>query len=304
MKGTIGGIMKTRFTTAVFVAILSSACSRAGLGVHPESPAEVDPTTPVYLRADAATLKNRAIEAVSVEATETVADMPLTAGLIRKTAERVGPAVVSIYTKTETPYTIKLLPGRHFGKRFTVPGEALGSAFFIHPDGYLITNNHVIENAVQVTAQTQEGKDYPVRVAARDPVLDLALLKIDGDGTPFPALPMGRSGDVGVGDVVIAVGNPLGLGHTVTHGIISQTSRTLSPSEDPDAPGRRPEFLQTDTAVNPGSSGGPLITLTGAWVGVNTAVLLGTQGIFFAVPASQVKAFLQTVLKGDGVIEP
>ena len=296
--------MKTRITMVVLIGLLSVACGRAGLGIRAETPREVDPTTPIRLRADGTALKGEALAAIVAAATETTADLPLTSGMIRKTAEGAGPSVVSIYTKTQTPYTIKLLPGRHAGRRFTVPGEALGSAFFIHPGGYLITNNHVIENAVQVTAQTQDGTDYSVRVAARDPVLDLALLKIDGDGTSFPALPMGSSDEVGVGDIVIAVGNPLGLGHTVTHGIISQTSRTLAPVEDPDAPGRRPEFLQTDTAVNPGSSGGPLITLKGAWVGVNTAVLTGTQGISFAVPSSQVREFLQTVLNGDGVIEP
>ena len=109
---------------------------------------------------------------------------------------------------------------------------------------------------------------------------------------------MGDSAAIGVGDLVIAVGNPLGLGHTVTLGIISQTGRNLSRVAVVD--GRRIDYIQTDTAINPGSSGGPLITMNGAWVGVNTAGVTTAQGINFAVPSSQVLEFIEEVLKASG----
>jgi serine protease DegS len=112
---------------------------------------------------------------------------------------------------------------------------------------------------------------------------------------------MGDSDAIAVGDMTIAVGNPLGLGHTVTFGIVSQTGRNLSGVSDEE--GRPIQFIQTDTAINPGSSGGPLITLTGAWVGVNTAGAIGAEGIGFAVPSAQVLEFLDEVLAGKGMWE-
>jgi S1-C subfamily serine protease len=174
----------------------------------------------------------------------------------------------------------------------------LGSGFFIHPSGYLLSNNHVIKDATEIRTLTRDGADLSVIVVARDPVFDLALLKILGSEREFPVLPMGDSEAVGVGDLVIAVGNPLGLGHTVTSGIISQTERNLSGVSDEEA--RQIRFIQTDTAINPGSSGGPLITLTGAWVGVNTAGVTEAQNIGFAVPSTQVQEFLDKVRAGEG----
>lgn len=295
--------MHSRTLVLPMVLILTTACARAGLGIRPAKTSEAEPTSPVLLRSGAARLKGNSLASVVSSASITVEDVPLTSQLIRRVAEKASDAVVSIYTKTETPYTIKLIPGRRTGRRFTVPGEALGSGFFIHKSGYLLTNNHVVENATEITARTKTGKDFPVEVIARDAVIDLALLKVKDASATFDVLPMGNSEDIGVGDFVIAVGNPLGLGHTVTHGIISQTSRNLMKAE-PDAPGRHPEFVQTDTAINPGSSGGPLITLSGAWIGVNTAVLIGTQGISFSVPSEQVLEFLNVVLQGTGEMEP
>ncbi len=291
--------MIAAIAAAAFISWASWGCSRAGLGIRPETPREIAPDTPIALGPGASDLVGKPLDAICAVAEVTVSDMPLSTGLIRRVAEEEGDAVVSIYTKTETPYTIKLLPGRNTGRRFTVPGEALGSGFLIHEDGYLMTNAHVIENASQITVRNKSGEDFEAEVIARDPVLDLALLKIVGDGRKFSVLPMGDSAKIGVGDFVLAVGNPLGLGHTVTHGIISQTGRNLKDA-DPSAQGRHTEFLQTDTAINPGSSGGPLITLTGAWVGVNTATLIGTEGISFSVPSSQVKSFIESVLRGEG----
>lgn len=183
-----------------------------------------------------------------------------------------------------------------------VPGIGLGSGFFIHPSGYILTNNHVIEHAEQIRILTSKGTDYGATVVGRDPAYDLALLKADAPpNREFRVLPMGDSDAVGAGDMVIAVGNPLGLGQTVTGGIISQTHRSLTGA--PTVDNRHIEFIQTDTAINPGSSGGPLITLTGAWVGVNTAGITEAQGIGFAVPSRQVQEFLDEVRTGKGEME-
>jgi S1-C subfamily serine protease len=190
------------------------------------------------------------------------------------------------------------IPG--LGLPVRLPGTGLGSGFFIHPSGYLLTNNHVIKAAVDIRVLTRDGVDLGVIVVARYPVFDLALLKIKDSNREFPVIPMGDSEAVGVGDLVIAVGNPLGLGHTVTSGIISQTGRNLSGVLDKDKAARQIRFIQTDTAINPGSSGGPLITLTCAWVGVNTAGVTEAQGIGFAVPSSQVREFLDKIRAGKG----
>jgi serine protease Do len=159
----------------------------------------------------------------------------------------------------------------------------------------------VIQQAEEIMVLTRDGTNYKVVVLARDPVFDLALLKIQNSNQSFPVLPMGDSEAIGVGDMVIAIGNPLGLGHTVTSGVISQTNRDLSGILDGDA--RRIKYIQTDTAINPGSSGGPLITLTGACIGVNTAAAVNSQGIGFAVPSSQVREFLDDIRAGKGELK-
>ena len=175
----------------------------------------------------------------------------------------------------------------------------LGSGFFIHSSGYLLTNNHVVANAESIRVLTRDGADYEVGVVARDPLYDLALCKVRGTGHDFPVIPMGDSTQIGPGDIVIAVGNPLGLGHTVTAGIVSATERNLSGVE-PEEDLRHVEFIQTDTAINPGSSGGPLVTLSGAWIGVNSAGVLQAQNIGFAVPSAQGLEFLEDILAGKG----
>ncbi len=242
---------------------------------------------------------------IYAEASQTSAQLAFDTQLIRRIAERSREAVVSIYVKTSSPYRLSLLPIQIPGTSFRVRlrGRGLGSGFFVHPSGLLLTNNHVIRDAheIRVLTRTQDGgeqEDLAVTVIARDPAFDLALLRVEDPEREFPVLPMGDSSDVDVGEPVIAVGNPLGLGHSVTFGIISQTGRNLSGISDEE--GRHIEFLQTDTAINPGSSGGPLITLTGAWVGVNTAGVTQAQGIGFAVPSSQVVEFLDEVREGKG----
>lgn len=282
------------------------ACLQTGCivraGMRRGEKQELPSNSPILLSPPAVELRGKTLGEIVLTSEKTVDTVPLDSQLIRRVAEEASAAVVSIYTKTETQYALKILPLPTRGLRFKLPGESLGSGFFIHPSGYLLTNDHVIEDATQIVVRTQSGEDFEVTVVARDPVLDLALLKADRPGREFPVLNMGQSDIVAVGEWVIAIGNPLGLGHTVTLGIISQTGRHIVPVDN-SKDGRHVRFLQTDTAINPGSSGGPLITLTGAWVGVNTATLAGTQGIGFSVPSVQVEGFLRSVLEGEGVKE-
>ncbi len=292
-----------RIVSGVLVVMLmgNAGCTIFGIGVKARMPKSVPPDTPIFLRSDAESLRGGKLENVVTSTDTTFESVPLDTQLIRRVAGKASAAVVSIYTETSQPYQFQFFPIPLPGTAipFSLPGRSLGSAFFVHPSGFLLTNDHVIVNAKEIVGRLLDGKSYALKVVARDPVLDLALLKVVRPDRRFPVVPMGDSEEIGVGDWVIAVGNPLGLGHTVTHGIISRTGRNLH-DEDPPEKGRQIEFLQTDTPINPGSSGGPLITLTGAWVGVNTAILLGTQGISLSVPSSQVKGFLESVLAGDG----
>ncbi len=286
----VGGVL-------VLLAVLGAGC------LSPEADQGFDADAPILLRPAARDLRGTRPEDVAVRARETVIDKPLATQSVRDVAQRSKDAVVSIYVRTRSRYRLRLLPfGPLGGVPIRVPGTGLGSGFFTHPSGYILTNNHVIEEAEEIRILTSRGVDYGVIVVARDPAYDLALLK--AQATPeqkFETLPMGDSDAIGTGDMVIAVGNPLGLGHTVTAGIISQMYRNLDGEQTEDA--RQVEFIQTDTAINPGSSGGPLITLAGAWVGVNTAGAMAAQGIGFAVPSNQVREFLDEVQAGKGRFE-
>jgi S1-C subfamily serine protease len=281
------------------IAALAILVQSAGC-IHQER-ARFQPDAPTLLRASARDLFAAQRQDILVESDTVVRDIPVTTQLIRRVAEESKRAVVSIYVRTRTPYRLKVVPFSPFGGiRIRVPGVGLGSGFFIHPSGYILTNNHVIESADEIRILTSDGTDYVATVLARDPAYDLALLKAEGS-RQFHALPMQDSDTVDTGEMVLAVGNPLGLGHTVTAGIISQTGRNLT--GEPTEGTRHIDYIQTDTAINPGSSGGPLITLNGAWVGVNTSSITEAQGLGFAVPSRQAQEFLDEVLAGKGEFE-
>lgn len=285
-----------RLATLTLFAHILSAC----LFAEPERPA-AGPLSPVYIRPDGVGLKGAAVDSLRQPALHTVDNAPMTAATLRNVAQTAKPAVLSLYVRTSTPYRVRLLPFSlpFGGLSVTLRGQGLGSGFIVHPAGYVLTNNHVIADADSVRGLTSDGTDIELAILARDPALDLALLKVVGEHPDFPFLPMGESAEVQIGDVVLAVGNPMGLGHTVTSGIVSQTARNLTGVVD--TSGRTIDFLQTDAAINEGSSGGPLITLTGAWIGVNTAIVAGAQGLGFAVPSSQVDEFLKAVTDGRGL---
>ncbi|MCE5242012.1 MAG: DegQ family serine endoprotease [Syntrophobacteraceae bacterium] len=172
--------------------------------------------------------------------------------------------------------------------------HALGSGFIIDSDGLILTNNHVVEKADEIKVKLDNGKEYDAKVVGRDPKTDIALVRVKpGPDFPKPA-ELGDSDAIRVGDWVIAVGNPFGLGHTVTSGIISAKGRVIGA-------GPYDDFLQTDAAINPGNSGGPLFNMSGEVVGINTAIVAQGQGIGFAIPVNVAKDLIPQ-LKGGKVI--
>ncbi|NJB66582.1 serine protease Do [Desulfobaculum xiamenense] len=160
--------------------------------------------------------------------------------------------------------------------------RSLGSGFIISDDGFIVTNNHVIANADEVSVNLQGGqKPYPAEIIGRDPDTDLALLKIKTDAK-LPTLAFGDSDSTKVGQWVVAIGNPFGLDHTVTAGIVSAKGRIIGS-------GPFDDFIQTDASINPGNSGGPLLNMNGDVVGINTAIVASGQGIGFAIPSNMAK---------------
>lgn len=160
--------------------------------------------------------------------------------------------------------------------------------------GYILTNNHVVENAEDITVTLWDESEYKAKIKGRDPKTDIALIKIEVD-KPLPAVTLGDSDMLSVGDWVIAVGNPYGLGNTVTAGIVSAKSRFIGS-------GPYDDFIQTDAAINPGNSGGPLFNIKGEVVGINSAIIPMAQGIGFAIPVNLAKEVMQS-LKDKGYIE-
>lgn len=171
--------------------------------------------------------------------------------------------------------------------------QGLGSGFVISEDGYVVTNNHVVDRAEDIQVVIDNGKKYKAKVIGKDAKTDLALLKIDPD-EKLNAVKLGDSDELKIGDWVIAIGNPFGLGYTVTAGIVSAKGRSLGL-------GAYDDFIQTDASLNPGNSGGPLFNLSGEVIGVNTAIVAGGQGIGFAIPTSIAK-YIINQLKENGKV--
>jgi len=179
------------------------------------------------------------------------------------------------------------IPRREFKQR------SLGSGFIIDKDGYILTNNHVIERASSIKVKLSDGKEYDAKVIGKDAKTDIALIKISAKHD-LPTVKLGDSDKIEVGDWVVAIGNPFGLEHTVTAGIISAKGRVIGA-------GPYDDFIQTDASINPGNSGGPLLNLKGEVVGINTAIISGGQGIGFAIPVNIAKELLPQ-LKSKGKV--
>lgn len=228
--------------------------------------------------------------------------------------KKVAPAVVKVFTTTKvhnTSYNGNGMPGdmddlfrRFFGDQFhgrmprrNLPAprqEGIGSGVIATRDGYILTNNHVVDGADEVKVALQDGREFTAKVVGRDPKTDIAVIKIDAKD--LPAVPMADSEQVEVGDVVLAIGNPFGIGQTVTTGIVSATGRAGAVGLDYE------DFIQTDAAINPGNSGGALVDAEGRLIGINTAILSrsgGNQGIGFAIPANLARDIMASLIK-DG----
>lgn len=169
--------------------------------------------------------------------------------------------------------------------------SALGSGFVIDTNGYIVTNNHVIEGADEIVIKFKDEKELKATLVGADPLTDLALLKVDPQGHALRPVLLGNSDAAEIGDWVIAIGNPLGLGGTVTAGILSAKGRVLGD-------GPYDNFLQTDASINPGNSGGPLLNSKGEVIGVNTAIIQSAQGLGFAVPINMLQSILPQLKQG------
>jgi serine protease Do len=224
--------------------------------------------------------------------------------------QKTTPAVVSITADRKTTEQNVSSP---FGDDFPFPGmrppqqqqqprveRGLGSGVIVSADGTILTNHHVVEGSEKIQIEMNDGKNYDAKIVGSDPPSDLAVLKIEGENLPF--LNLGNSDNVNVGDIILAIGNPLGVGQTVTAGIVSAKGRRTGLSDGTSFQ----DFLQIDAPINPGNSGGALVSLTGELIGINSQILSrgssgGNIGIGFSIPSNMAKTVMEQLLK-DGKV--
>jgi Do/DeqQ family serine protease len=222
--------------------------------------------------------------------------------------KRVTPAVVTINAARVGVVRNSLFDDpffrRFFGQNFGQPQEqvqrALGSGVIVDPSGLIVTNNHVIEGANEVKVSLADKREFEAEMVLKDSRTDLAVLRLKNVHERFPAIDLGNSDDLEVGDIVLAIGNPFGVGQTVTQGIVSAVARTQVGISDYQF------FIQTDAAINPGNSGGPLIDMAGKLVGINTAIFSrsgGSMGIGFAIPVNMVKVVVASARTGGDAVQ-
>ena len=223
--------------------------------------------------------------------------------------KRAAPAVVNVFSRRvvrtgASPFADDPFFRRFFGDRsFGIPQErvqqSLGSGVVVDPDGLIVTNHHVIQEGQEITIVLSDRREFEAKVLRSDERTDLAVLKIDTKGEALPTLEFGDSDALQVGDLVLAIGNPFGVGQTVTSGIVSGLARTAVGISD------FRSFIQTDAAINPGNSGGALVDVDGKLVGINTAIYSrsgGSIGIGFAIPTSMVRAVLEGARTGKPMV--
>jgi Do/DeqQ family serine protease len=220
-------------------------------------------------------------------------------------ADRVTPAVVNVSTvpargsgedaERFREFFGEELYERYFRRRPREDARASGSGVIVDPKGYILTNNHVIENARDITVRLSDARKLSAKLVGRDPKTDLAVLKVEAPG-PLPAAELGDSDALRVGQWAIAIGNPFGLDRTVTVGIVSATARNrvgLTTYEN---------FIQTDASINPGNSGGPLLNLDGRVIGINTAIVASGQGIGFSIPINEARSVMSQLIARGRVV--
>ena len=226
--------------------------------------------------------------------------------------KKAAPAVVNVYVQhrveqTASPFLDDPFFRQFFGDSFGIPRErienSLGSGVLASPDGVVVTNNHVIQGSgeAEITVALSDGREFPAKVVLKDDQSDLAVLRLDAKGVQFPSIVFADSDSLEVGDLVLAIGDPFGVGQTVTSGIVSALARTQVGISDYQF------FIQTDAAINPGNSGGALVNMDGKLIGINTAIFSrsgGSHGIGFAIPSNMVRLVVQAALKGGKVQRP
>ncbi len=282
-----------------FRPFLFAALAACAPGATISQPAE-SPPAPAAMLAQAATAPARTAPATQVALVASYAEV----------VRRAAPAVVNIYTRRTVRTAPPLLADPFFRRFFGLddgpfaPREqvqtSLGSGVIVDPAGVIVTNDHVIGEADEITVVLADRREFPARILGRDPRTDLAVLRIDALGERLPALAFRDSDEVEVGDVVLAIGNPFGVGQTVTQGIVSALARTGVGVTD------YKFFIQTDAAINPGNSGGALITTDGRLIGINTAIFSrtgGSIGIGFAIPSNMVRRVVAG-FTGAGLARP
>jgi serine protease DegQ len=225
------------------------------------------------------------------------------AGSYREAAGRAMPAVVNILTSKALRQNHPLLRDPFFRKFFgdRLPREeqqaSLGSGVIVSPEGYILTNNHVVEAADEIEVELADGRKAPAKIVGTDPETDLAVIRIEAKN--LPVIVLGRADQAKVGDVVLAIGNPFGVGQTVTMGIISAVGRNnlhINQFEN---------FIQTDAAINFGNSGGALVDTSGNLLGINSAIYSqsgGSVGIGFAIPVTTAKSVMEAIIKSGQVV--
>jgi Do/DeqQ family serine protease len=225
--------------------------------------------------------------------------------------KRAAPAVVNVYVRgrvqVQSPFENDLFFKRFFGDRFGMPRErlqqSLGSGVIVSPDGVVVTNTHVIKTggAAEIRVVLSDRREFDAKVVQQDDKTDIAVLRIEGGDGRFAYLEFEDSDRAEVGDVVLAIGNPFGVGQTVTQGIVSALARSEIGNSDASV------FIQTDAAINPGNSGGALVDMTGRLIGINTAIYSrsgGSHGIGFAIPSNLVKLYVDSAISGRKVERP
>jgi serine protease Do len=278
-----------RLTTPLLVlttiaGVAAAGCAKSGGSPHPEIAAET--------RAAPAPVTVLPSPVLSRVGAESIADI----------TERVLPSVVNISMTKVTKMSASPLPFMPF---FGPQGQedrreqGMGSGVIVSKDGYILTNNHVVADAQEIKVTTSDRKNYTATIVGTDPKSDLAVIKLKGDVSNLTPAEFGDSGRLRLGDIVLAIGNPFGVGQTVTMGIVSAKGRTdlgIEAYED---------FIQTDAAINPGNSGGALINSEGKLVGINTAILSrsgGYQGIGFAIPSNMASPIMESLKTSGKVI--
>jgi Do/DeqQ family serine protease len=221
--------------------------------------------------------------------------------------EKASPAVVSIFSAHEVERQANPFSGNPFFEDFfrdffePFPQgrteRSLGSGVVIRPDGYILTNEHVVLQSGSIQVQLADQRKLSARLVGADSDSDLAVLKVD-EVKALPSLPLGKSDDLMIGEPVIAIGNPFGLSHTVTTGVVSALNRSLNTGER-----TYYDFIQTDASINPGNSGGPLLNIKGELIGINTAIYGKAQGIGFAIPISRAKRIVEELIS-HGAVDP